>query len=180
MKQSDIVNLNFGKDQLLEKWDSFKTAFMAVSKKHVPKKSMRVKATMKPWIHNDVVKLIYERNYVKKCAVKTKNDALWKKYRMLRNKVTSDTREAKRKYFDEKINECGNNVHKLWKCLNKIAGNKSFKQPHKDLDCTIFNEYFSTIGEKIVLNQQSSQDQNLPWKLQAEQILHSFKLKLNK
>lgn len=66
-------------------------------------------------------------------------------------------------YYDNKFNECGKNTKKLWNCINRITGKNFNKQPHRDLDCNSFNNYFSTIGEKVV-SEMSSEPDDLCWK----------------
>ena len=51
----------------------------------------------------------------------------------------------------------------MWKFINKITGSKTYKPPHKDLDCNMFNDHFSTIGEKLV-SEMSSKPKDLPWR----------------
>ena len=75
---------------------------------------------------------MYERNHAKKCAVKSKRDLLWDRYKHLRYQITIQIRTAKKEYYEQKLAECGNNSKKLWKCLNKITGNKINKPPHKE------------------------------------------------
>ena len=144
-----IVNSDFNDVELRDKWNTFKLAFISICEKLAPVKTMRVKERYYPWVNADIVKLMYERNHAKKCAVKSKRDLLWDRYKHLRNQITIKIRTAKNEYYEQKLAECGNNSKKLWKCLNKITGNTISKPPHKDLDCNAFNEYFSTIGEKI-------------------------------
>ena len=95
------------------------------------------------------------------------------KFKCLRNQVTSEIRHAKKKYFMDKITDCGNDSKKMWKFINKITGSKTFTPPHKDLDCNTFNEHFSTIGEKLI-SKLSSEPEKLPWKQPPCKTLFKF------
>ena len=163
MNDPDICNMKFSENKLVEKWNLFKTAFLDLSKKHAPIKTMRVKDRYCPWVDKDIVKLMYARNHAKKCAVKTTSEALWQKFKYLRNLVTLKIKQAKKKYYNDKIADCGNDSKKMWKFINRITGSKTYKPPHKDLDCNTFNEHFSSIGEKLI-SQESSEPEDLPWK----------------
>ena len=92
MNDPAICDLQFCENELIEKWNLFKTAFINVSRKHAPIKTMRMKDRYCPWVDKDIVKLMYERNHAKKCAVRTKSQELWQKFKQLRNRVTFETR----------------------------------------------------------------------------------------
>ena len=158
-----ISNLEFDESELCKRWELFKKSFITIANKHAPMKMMRAKERYYPWVNLEIVKLIYERNHIKKRAVKTKSEHLWQKLKKLRNKITLLIRKRRKEYYEEKLRECGKDSKKMWKCINKITGSKSFIPPHKDISCNNFNEHFSTIGEKII-SQTSSKPENLPWK----------------
>ena len=73
---------------LSEKWDKFKNAFLTVSNTCAPFETRRRKTRNNPWIDNNLVRLIYKRDYLKRKAVKYKSDALWESYKQIRNTVT--------------------------------------------------------------------------------------------
>ena len=173
MNDPAICNVNFSDNELIEKWNLFKASFIKISRKHAPIKTLRVKDRYYPWIDKNIVKLMYKRNHAKKRAVRKKSKSLWQKFKCLRNQVTSEIRHAKKKYFMDKITDCGNDSKKMWKFINKITGSKTFTPPHKDLDCNTFNEHFSTIGEKLI-SKLSSEPEKLPWKQPPCKTLFKF------
>ena len=178
MDDPAITDTDFENEKLCEKWELFKLAFVKISDKHAPVKTMRVKERHYPWVNSNIVKLMYERNHAKKCAVKNKCISWWQKYKCLRNRVNVEIRNARKDYYKQKLAECGNNPKKMWKCINKITGSKTYKSPHKDLSATIFNDHFSTIGEKII-SQMSNKPESLPWKQPACETVFAFNFMLN-
>ena len=57
-------------DKLTCKWNEWKNAFLQLSDKHAPFKSMRLKDRRNPWINKDIIKLINERDRAHKLADK--------------------------------------------------------------------------------------------------------------
>ena len=169
-----ITNVEFCEDDFLIKWNKFRLAFNRISDQHAPIKSFRVKERFIPWIDSDVVEMMYERDHLKKKAVKTKNEAMWYKYRSLRNQITLKIRNNKKRYYQKKLDECGKDPKKMWKCINKITGNNIYKPPHRDLNCHEFNDHFSTIGEKVIATVTNTSNK-LPWKQPTCRTTFSFK-----
>ena len=146
------------------RWEKFKIAFLEITKKHVPKKNMRLKDRFAPWISNDITKMIYKRDYLKKKSTSSKNSTLWNAYKKLRNHITSEIRNSKRRYFEEELNKHESNPKEMWKVINKITkGMQSRQTPPAELNSSIFNDYFSTIGENLINNCRGTPD-NIPWK----------------
>ena len=73
---------------LSEKWDKFKNAFLTVSNTCAPFETRRLKNRNNPWIDNNIVRLIYKSDHLKRKAVKYKSDVLWESYKQIRNSVT--------------------------------------------------------------------------------------------
>lgn len=70
------------------------------------------------------------RDYIKKKqAIKHASQLHWKKFQELRNKVNIEMRNAKSKYFQDKIDDCSksNDRKKTWIFINSLLGknNKS-------------------------------------------------------
>ena len=94
------------------------------------------------WISDDIIKLIYKRNYFHKVAIRSKNEYLWKKYRLLRNKITQAVRQAKTDYYKTKISSANNDPRKMWKVLKQaLPSNKHSSQSCK-ISAQTFNDFF--------------------------------------
>ena len=104
------------------------------------------------WISDDIIKLIYKRNYFHKVAIRSKNEYLWKKYRLLRNKITQAVRQAKTDYYKTKISSANNDPRKMWKVLKQaLPSNKHSSQSCK-ISAQTFNDFFSSVGVKLATN----------------------------
>ena len=106
-------------------WDSWKESFTSICDRHAPLIVTRVKNKHSPWISNEIVKFMYERDYTHKKAIQSKNDDnLWSEYRRLRNFVTSKINEAKTAYFADITPKLKTDSKTVWKELSRVMGNK--------------------------------------------------------
>ena len=80
--------------------------------KHAPLKKKRVKKRESPWITESIIQLIRNRDKQKKRAKKSKLADDWKQYRVLRNRVTSQIRVAKREYISASVKSCRRSVRR--------------------------------------------------------------------
>ena len=87
-------------------WSKWKTLFNNISNIHAPIRSNRVKSQNKPWITYEAIQLMYERNHTHNKWTKTK-EQVWldKKYKILRNLVSSKIRYDKSEYFRNGIDK---------------------------------------------------------------------------
>ena len=81
---------------------------LSVINKHMPFKTKRMKKKYSPWLSVKIFKLMKERDNAKKKAIASKNERLWKEYRLLRNTVISLLRKTKRQYHVDKLSVCTN------------------------------------------------------------------------
>ena len=100
-----------------------------------------------PWIRQDALKLIYERDTLHNVALKTHDREAWTKYKSARNRATSYFRASKKQYFQNKIYENSHNSKGMWKCLRQLlpSKNKSYDLPN-DVSPDDFNIFFTSIG----------------------------------
>ena len=172
---SAINDIGWSSNMLDSKWNEFKENFIAISNKHAPVVTRRLKRRNNPWVTSEIVKLMYERDYVKKLAVKNNDADLWNRFRQLRNTVTRLLKENKRKYASEKLNECSGNSSKMWKTLKNLTGKDLKKPTPSNLSAEQFIDFFSSIGETTVAGiQTNSPDDNLYWKCQKS--IYNFEL----
>ena len=84
--------------------DSYNKAF-PIKTKTITEKDIR-----KPWVTQTLINKIKEREKLHKLASKRKIE--WKIYTDFRNRLTTEFRQAKAKYFEEKFERNANNVKK--------------------------------------------------------------------
>ena len=90
------------------------------------------------------------RDFVKNKAIKLKSKVLWKKYKEIRNSVTTKIRRSKTQYFNEKITSSKVNCHSFWKTVGKLVPNKkNISTAPTDVNANDFNEHFVNIGAKV-------------------------------
>ena len=126
-------------DDLEGMWDTFKINFLRLSNKHAPLTTRRLKDRFNPWITHEIVEMMYERDHVKRKAVKHKCQTTWDQYRQLRNNVTSMIRKAKVQYLIQEGKACQGNPKAIWKFLNKVTGRKGFTAAPSDISPDEFN-----------------------------------------
>ena len=137
--------------------------------KHAPLKTYRVKTRSNPWITRDIRSLMYRRDYIHDKAKMTKNDELFKQYKILRNKVVDQIRKAKQDYFSDEI--CNNtNPKKMWRAISSLINTRKMATSH-GISPETFNTYFTNIGSDFT--KSFTDDVKLHWSLPESN--HRFK-----
>jgi len=115
-------------------WQAWKSDFNAVLDHHAPVRNMRVRRSSVPWLTFDIKKMMSERDYHKKHAIKYGSQNHWILYQCARNKVNSMMRKAKSDYFRLKIDECKATDPKAgWKLINSLTGRGNKSSPVNDI-----------------------------------------------
>ena len=149
---SDVFNRFFLIEDVSQAWEVFKTEFLLICDNHAPIRKFRVKTVSNPWFSTCIQNLIYKRDNAHKQTVEQNNPALWHKYRKLRNEVTSNIRKAKSTFYSDQINTASNNSTLMWKTLKSVLPSKKNYSSSSEIDPEVFNNYFSTIGERLTSN----------------------------
>ena len=106
----------------------------------------RLKHRNKPWMNSHIIELIYKRDYLKRKAIKYKNEETWLLYKRARNDVTEMIKCSKRQYYENSIQESRHNPTKMWKVLKQLTHGNNRESPPNTLTADIFNSYFTKIG----------------------------------
>ena len=175
LRQSRVTVQNLSKySDIVTNWVQWKTEFLRICDLHAPIRVQRVKNRYNPWITHDIIKMMYERDYIKDKAAKTKSKLLDIQYRRLRNNVTESICNSKKQYFDKIVDKHKNDTRKLWKELSKVTGNKrADSQVPTSITSNMFNDYFSTIGSNVA----KSISTNKKWKWKNPKPLYKFNFK---
>ena len=113
------------------------------------------KSDYKPWLTNQIKKLSYQRDFLKKQTVKFRSAAYDAAYK--RHKTTKED------YFKAKLGNA-KNCYDSWQAITSLPNeisktteiaelqieNRSVKGDENIASC--FNDYFSTIGSKLISN----------------------------
>ena len=145
---SQFQNL-INNDDVTCTWNIFKKEFLSLCDKHAPLYKHRVSHHKSPWMTAEILGLIHSRDYHRRLAVKNNSSVNWHEYRLLRNRVTFKIRKTKAAYFAKQIHDASGNSSLMHKAIRRCLPSKHVDQTLPNIDINSFNEYFSTIGERL-------------------------------
>ena len=144
-------------------WNEWKTIFLDVANTHAPIKTRRVKSAHSPWLTDQIKSLSYQRDDLKKKAIRLNSEYYHKAYKKCRNQVTKLIKKCKIEYFNAKLKDCKNSKE-CWQTINKLLNKHSKsttvnKVEVNGIDITgdaniaqEFNDYFCSIGPTLASN----------------------------
>ena len=97
--------------------------FVDVANRHAPLKKIRMKSSSKPWISNDLRKLMSKRDYAKRVAKKSGAKEQWDNYRSLKNLTNKKLKSAEALHYKNLI-ESAADLKERWRSLNSVVGSK--------------------------------------------------------
>ena len=140
-------------------WDAWKNVFLNVIEKHAPCRIMRVRNKPSQWINSEVKQEMFQRDWLKKHAIKTCQPDDWKAYKKQKICVDKKVKRAKKDYYEKQIKQNSGDPRATWKILNDLMGKKSNStqineletetDPEKIAEC--LNIHFTEIGPKLAL-----------------------------
>ena len=101
---------------------------MSVVDSIAPIKEIRLKQCTEPWMCNDILEGIRERDKSLYNFKKQRTAENFKTFCLLRNKLQRLIKSAKRTYFNDKIKECKNSSTDLWKAFENLGISKTSKK----------------------------------------------------
>ena len=134
--------------------------FNNICERHAPYRQVKLRQNSLPWITPQIRHLMNHRYKTFLRAKRSQNPELFAEYRALRNRVTREVRLSKTKYYIDMFNEV-KSYKSYWRLLKNATNKLSSKLilGIKGLDgkiitsdqekAELFNEHFSTIGEKL-------------------------------
>ena len=161
--------------------ETFNLNVLNTLNKHAPCVKRKIKASSSPWVNEELLNSIKERDYFKKRASQTKLDTDWQRYRQKRNSVNHLKKHLKKTYYRGKIHDKKHDLRKLWKTLNEfILDDKESNSYSKTLSqdgvevtyqasiANIFNNFFVSIGPKLASTFNFSGTVHINPKINAE------------
>ncbi len=139
--------------------NDFESKFAEVANRHAPLRKKRVRHTISPWLTDDIVKAMRERDNVKKRAIKAKSSQLWDEYRSLRNSVNIMIKRSKKNFINDEIQS--KDPKKIWKGLRHIVPGKTKDANVKSIMtetgektssydvANVMNDYFANVGPNL-------------------------------
>ena len=121
--------------------------------------------------------MMRNRDYHKKYAIKHASRSYREKFQLLRNKVNIEIRNAKSKYFHDKITDCSvmNDPKMTWTLINSLLGKntKSVNVNELLIDgisvsdrksiAEELNDYFISIGSKLAAEYENEPSTNVDY-----------------
>ena len=172
----DYLNINWDEVLEIDKNDTNHSAASFMKKinylldKHMPIKKVsqkEFKQKFKPWITNDILHKIDEKNKLFNKYVHLKNVdqklRIFNEYKLAKNRITFLIRESKKAYYNNYFSKHKKNLQKVWKGIKEIINikNKNFDHPTSLLDnkkfiddptqmANAFNNFFTSIADDIL------------------------------
>ena len=95
---SNSVNIN-------EVWHIWKSNFLNILRKHAPRRVIKVRNKPAPWLNSEIKKEIFNRDSLKRKAIKSGSQNDWSTFKKARNAVNYSIRCPKSEYYRHKLNE---------------------------------------------------------------------------
>ncbi len=130
---------------------------MKIIDKHAPLKTIKVKGNHLPWVTSDLISVFRQRDRAWAKFHKTKEPADWEKYRLLRNKSKTLTRNAKSNYYKDSLIHDFKNPKQFWNKIKTLTNASDETVLHNQLKVNntilhnpylvaqAFNQHFSSV-----------------------------------
>ena len=124
--------------------DNINTAINFIANECIPNKHIRVKPSDPPWLTTFLKRYIRKRKRAFRKAKRTNMESHWKKFKKLRNQVTTMIRDSKTAYYDKLANKLKSNTISAkdwWSTLKTfINPNSSSPIPPLEYDNNIYTD----------------------------------------
>ena len=111
-----------------EKWDVFENIIKDNIDRMCPLKHFKINQKKEPWITNELIEIIKDKDLLLKRARKRKDPELWKEAKRLRNQCTARLRNARAEFVKENLNNNLGDQKKFWKNIQEIIPSKKKSQ----------------------------------------------------
>ena len=106
-------------------WNDSNAKFLPVADTHAPPVTRRFRSEYASWHTTEINNKIYNRDFLKKKAVKTGSERIHKANKEARNDLNKLVKNAKASYYENALNQCNKNPKEMWKTINKLTNKKS-------------------------------------------------------
>ncbi len=150
-------------------------AFIDVCNSHAPFRTVQVKQRHNPWMTQELLTSMYERDYLNKLALRSKVPEIWEQYPIARNNVVHAITDAKKAYYSEQVTLTSGDKTGMWKTLKHILGSGKASAPIR-ISPEIFNEFFTNVDTSLASKLPDvPYVWNLPWSIH-EFVLNSVSI----
>ena len=150
-------------------WSIYKNNVLNVLSIMCPIKQFSIKKYKEPWITNELLELIKDKDSALRKAKKSKTKRDWNHAKRLRNECLSKVRKAKCDFVKNELNNNMNDSRKFWRNLHDVWPNKKSNSTKITLidqttkneiaqedTATYINKYFTGIGPTLSHNLHES------------------------
>ncbi|KAK2719648.1 hypothetical protein QYM36_005209, partial [Artemia franciscana] len=143
-------------------FEKFNTPLLGIYDLICPLKSMKIrkKAVRKPWVDDELLRMIDIRNALYTAHINEPNDFSFAQFKDQRNLVNSTRRKKMRNFYGNKFKKNASNPKATWKITNEVIRGSPAPQKYslnfggeivRDLNkvCDLFAYHFSKIGETV-------------------------------
>ena len=124
-----------------------KSTIMQTLNRYAPQKELVITKNRCPWVNKEIKNLLKKRDQTRKKWVSSDKPKDREEYVSLGNEITSKIRKSKQTYFSPLTDQ--KNSKTIFDTL-KILKIQKETQQDVDLDADHLNDYFVTIGEKVL------------------------------
>ena len=125
--------------------------FNSIYNKHAPFKTKRVKQKAKPkWLSAELQKAIHLRDLLKKQGYHEES-------KKLRNKINSQKRAAKKKYFQDLLSS-KTNAKSVWSAINHLTNRSQLKNSAvpDEVSAEDLNIHLTSVADQVIRNDRSA------------------------
>ena len=122
-------------------WESLIYKINSYLDEHCPYKTFNIKKKKEPWLNDELLELIIEKDRRYRKAKKSKSDLDWTNAKNFRNFVNNSVKEAKANFIKQQSQLFINDSKKFWKLINNLVFNKN--KMNKNIQIEINNELLS-------------------------------------
>ena len=161
-----------------ECWDMLVNCIRVFLDKNCPKKSFRVKQIKEPWVTNEIIEEIKDKDRSLRDAKRSGKVEDWETAKRARNRVGRLVEQGKSDFLKEQQEELENDPKKFWRLVKDIVPGKKAKSSKISLSTAdgagnevnldneevapFINEYFCGIGPKL------AQNHSTPWRFYGD------------
>ena len=164
--QKNLSNLNwdpfFGIENPDKLWDFMENRLLEQANLMCPSKKYKVKAAREPWITNEAIEAIKDKDRLMRRAKRTRNEVDWANARQSRNRVGRDLENLRAEFLKRQQEAYTADPKKFWRIISSIIPGKKGKsggiwlkdnasgEEIKSSDIAgHINEYFTNIGPDL-------------------------------
>ena len=128
-------------------WQEWKKEYLYLCNKHAPIRISHIKQVCNPWINDEILQLIYQRNFLHKKALFTNRQNDIFEFKKAKNRVTTTVKRTKKSFYSNKL--FSSSPKDIWKIMKTVLPPKRDDFFDPNLNASTFNSFFSTIGNNL-------------------------------